>query len=88
MNSLQGPWLAAHNVDLVSQNQGFIHIVGDEQGRPAHLLLVVEEPLMQLASGHRIQGPKGLIQEDPLALEAGCPQEGGSLAHTPDRDLG
>ena len=42
---------------------------------------------MQLAPGHRIQGTKGLIQEDPLALEAGCPQEGGSLAHTPRQGL-
>ena len=36
---------------------------------------------MQLAPGHRIQGPKGLIQEDPLTLEAGRPQEGSPLAH-------
>ena len=38
---------------------------------------------MQLAPGHRVQGAKGLIQEDPLALEAGRPQEGRSLAHAP-----
>src|SRR5258708_29266052 len=70
-----------HDVNLVREVNGLLHVVRHEQHRLAEVLPQLEEPFLHAGAGLRIERPERLVEEDDLAVEQQCPQQGGALPH-------
>ena len=69
-----------HDRDSVAEEQGFDHVVGDEDSGHAELPAELLKRLLEPIAGQGIQGAEGLIEQEDLRLRGQCPRDPHSLA--------
>ena len=87
-NVLDAAGAGAHDHHTLGQDDGLLHVVGDEEAGLLLLLPGVEQLLLQLGAGLGVQGAEGLIHQQHLGVDGIGPGDGHALLHAAGELLG